>query len=77
MDINAHEYLQTIALLNFLDEFICRELSTDGKDEGFDDVIPAVNVQQSTNNDGQTRRVDLLHVDLNVLAKVVLVKVHH
>ena len=46
----GQQQLQSVPLLNLLNKFICRELSSDDHDQLLDGILSAVNVQQSTND---------------------------
>jgi hypothetical protein len=63
-------------LAALFDELGRAELTADNEDEVLDDVLRAVDVEKPTDHLWEASRVDLLHVDFNVLAKVVLVQVH-
>lgn len=56
-----------VSLLHFLNKLIGGERSLHRKHEILDDVISTVDVQETPDNDGQTRGVYLLHVDLDIL----------
>ena len=65
-------YLEAVALLDFSNKIINHKASADARDKGLDEIITTIDIEESSDNSGQTRRVDLLHVDLNVLALIVL-----
>jgi hypothetical protein len=69
--------LEAVALLDFIDEIVNHESSANAGNECLDQIIATINIEQAANNSGEAGWVDLLHVDLDVLALVVLVQVDH
>ena len=55
----GQEELEAVALLNFFDEFVCRELTAHHQDQLLDGIFSAVDVEESAHNDRKSRRVDL------------------
>ena len=68
---------EALYLLHLLDELVGAELAAHHLDELLDGVLAAVHVKESAADHGQTRRVNLLQVDLDVLLQVVSVQVQH
>ncbi len=66
-----------VSLFDLLHELVSREWTAYGEYKVLDDVISAVHVQEATNDGRKTGRVDLLHVDLNVLLQAVAIEIQH
>jgi len=49
-----------VSFFHLGNQLVCRELSFDDKDELFDGILAAVDVQQAANHYGQTRRIHLV-----------------
>lgn len=73
----GQQELHAVALLDLFDELVDAELTAHRHDHLLDLILGAVDVEQAADDDGQTRRVDLLHVDLDVLGQTVSVQVEH
>ncbi len=67
--------LHAVPLLHLEHELVNAELPAHGHDRLRDHVFAGVHVQQAADDGGQSRRVDLLHVDLDGLRLVVGVEV--
>ena len=71
----GQEELHAVALLDLLDELVDDEGAAHAHDHLLDLVLGAVDVQQAADDDRQAARIDLLHVDLDVLDERVAVQV--
>mmetsp|Transcript_40808 Transcript_40808/g.97021 ORF Transcript_40808/g.97021 Transcript_40808/m.97021 type:complete len:941 (+) Transcript_40808:1922-4744(+) len=67
--------LEAMPLLDLLDQGLNREQAADAEDEVVDEVLRGLAVEERTHDVGRLRRVDLLHVALDVAEHVVGVQV--
>lgn len=69
--------LEAVSLLDFVNELVDRNRTSNASEESLDRVLVAVDIEETSDNLRSTSRVDLLNVNLDKVGETVLVKVEN
>lgn len=71
------DQLQTVALLDFVDKFVDREVASNRSQEVLDGQLITVDIQKTTNDLRAPSGVDALDIHLDEVGKTILVEIEH